>query len=58
MQSGKVVILLAGRYAGCKAVIVKSFDDGAQDRKYGHALVVGLSKPPRKVSTFLFPSTY
>ena len=50
LKTGKVVILLAGRYAGSKAVIVKPFDDGSQDRKYGHALVVGLSKPPRKIT--------
>ncbi|CAG9467858.1 unnamed protein product [Pedinophyceae sp. YPF-701] len=50
LKPGKVVILLAGRYAGCKAVIVKSYDDGTASRNYGHAMVVGLSKPPRKVT--------
>jgi hypothetical protein len=32
-------------------VIVKNFDDGDKntDRSYGHALVVGLAKEPRKV---------
>ncbi len=49
MQAGKVVILLSGRYAGKKAVIVKNYDDGASGRPYGHALVCGLSKEPRKV---------
>ena len=49
MQPGKVVILLGGRYAGKKAVIVKNFDDGTSSRPYGHALVCGLSKEPRKV---------
>ena len=34
-----------------QAVIVKNFDDGDKntDRSYGHALVVGLAKEPRKV---------
>ena len=50
LQPQKVVIILTGRYAGKKAVIVKNFDDGTQQRKYGHALVCGLSKEPRKVS--------
>ena len=50
VQPQKVVIILTGRYAGKKAVIVKNFDDGTQQRKYGHALVCGLSKEPRKVS--------
>lgn len=49
MQPGKVVILLSGRYAGKKAVIVKNYDDGTSSRPYGHALVCGLSKEPRKV---------
>eukprot|EP00891_Asterochloris_glomerata_P000497 jgi/Astpho2/497/fgenesh1_pm.00011_%23_34_t len=50
LKPQKVVIILTGRYAGKKAVIVKNFDDGTQQRKYGHALVCGLSKEPRKVT--------
>lgn len=49
LQPGKVVVCLAGRMAGKKAVIVKNFDDGQSGRSYGHALVVGLSKAPGKV---------
>lgn len=49
LKPGKVVILLSGRYAGKKAVIVKNYDDGTSSRPYGHALVCGLSKEPRKV---------
>jgi hypothetical protein len=49
MQAGKVVILLSGRYAGKKAVIVKNYDDGSSSRPYGHAVVCGLAKEPRKV---------
>eukprot|EP00047_Mylnosiga_fluctuans_P001310 m.219732 g.219732 ORF g.219732 m.219732 type:complete len:137 (-) comp10231_c0_seq1:58-468(-) len=45
----KVVILLNGRYAGKKAVIVKSFDDGDTGRLYGHALVAGIDRTPLKV---------
>ncbi len=50
VQPGKVVILLTGRYAGKKAVIVRNYDEGTTGRKYGHAVVCGLSKEPRKVS--------
>ncbi|CAN0150281.1 unnamed protein product, partial [Phaeothamnion confervicola] len=50
IKSGKVVVLLAGRYAGRKAVVVKSFDDGAADRKFGHAMVAGIDRYPRKVT--------
>ena len=49
LQPQKVVILLTGRYAGKKAVIVKNFDDGTSGRQYGHAIVCGLAKEPRKV---------
>lgn len=49
VQPNKVVILLTGRYAGKKAVIVKNNDDGTSGRPYGHAIVAGLAKEPRKV---------
>lgn len=42
--------MLSGRYAGRKAVVVKAFDDGNKDRKFGHALVVGIDRAPRKVT--------
>lgn len=51
LQDKKVVILLAGRYAGKKAVILKYFDEGTSGRPYGHASVCVLSKEPRKVRT-------
>lgn len=41
-------MVLNGRYAGRKAVIVKSFDEGTTSRPYGHALVVGIDNYPRK----------
>ena len=44
---------MTGRYAGKKAVIVRSYDEGTSGRKYGHAVVCGLSKEPRKVDCFL-----
>jgi large subunit ribosomal protein L27e len=42
--------VLQGRYAGRKAVIVKAVDDGTPDRRYGHAVVVGIDKYPLKVT--------
>ncbi|XP_013382238.1 60S ribosomal protein L27 [Lingula anatina] len=50
MKSGKVVLVLAGRYAGRKAVIVKNYDDGSSEKQYGHALVAGVDRYPRKVT--------
>lgn len=50
MKPGKVVIVLSGRFAGRKAIIVKNHDDGSNERHYGHALVVGIDKYPLKVT--------
>ncbi|XP_068715644.1 large ribosomal subunit protein eL27-like [Montipora capricornis] len=49
IKSGKVVLVLNGRYAGRKAVIVKNYDDGTADKQYGHALVAGIARYPLKV---------
>ncbi|KAK8674233.1 hypothetical protein V6N13_112527 [Hibiscus sabdariffa] len=49
LKPNKAVIVLQGRYAGRKAVIVKSFDEGTRDRRYGHCLVAGIKKYPSKV---------
>ncbi|KAI9194718.1 hypothetical protein LWI28_008592 [Acer negundo] len=49
LKTNKAVILLQGRYAGRKAVIIKSFDDGTRERPYGHCLVAGIKKYPSKV---------
>ena len=50
IRPSKAVIVLNGRYAGCKAVIVKNFDDGMPGHSHGCALVVGISKYPRRVT--------
>ena len=47
-KPGKVVVVLNGRNAGSKGIIVKSNYDSTKDRKYPHCMVVGLSKGPRK----------
>lgn len=52
IKSGKVVVLLAGRYAGRKAIVVKPFDEGSEDRKFGHAIVAGIDRYPRRVSSY------
>ncbi|KAF8032171.1 hypothetical protein BT93_D1182 [Corymbia citriodora subsp. variegata] len=49
LKPGKAVIVLQGRYAGRKAVIIRNFDDGTRDRPYGHCLVAGIKKYPSKV---------
>lgn len=43
-------MILNGRYAGRKGIIVKSNYENNKERKYPHCLVVGLSKGPRKAT--------
>uniref|UniRef100_A0A0M3K1E5 60S ribosomal protein L27 n=1 Tax=Anisakis simplex TaxID=6269 RepID=A0A0M3K1E5_ANISI len=50
MKTGKVVLVLGGRFAGRKAIIVKAYDDGSADRAYGHALIAGIDKYPKSVT--------
>merc|ERR1712137_805075 len=50
IKPGKVVVLLAGRYAGKKAIIVKTFDEGTREREFGHCLVAGIDRYPLAVS--------
>ena len=50
MKPGRVVILLAGRRAGKKAVIVKNFDEGKKGKTFAHALVAGVERAPLKVA--------
>ena len=49
LKPGKVVIVLNGRFAGRKAVIVKNFDNGTPKRPYAHALVAGIETYPKKI---------
>jgi len=50
IKPGKVVIILAGRYAGRKAIVVKAFDEASKEHKFGHALVAGIDRSPLKVT--------
>ncbi|MCL4161141.1 UNVERIFIED_CONTAM: hypothetical protein GTU68_062480 [Idotea baltica] len=50
-KPGRVVICLSGKMAGKKAIVVKSNDEGTQDRPYEHALVAGIHRYPRRVTT-------
>ncbi|KAL0267798.1 UNVERIFIED_CONTAM: hypothetical protein PYX00_009958 [Menopon gallinae] len=49
MKPGKVVLVLSGRYAGKKAIVVTTHDDGTMQRQYGYAVVAGIDRYPRKV---------
>jgi large subunit ribosomal protein L27e len=45
-----VVVLLQGRYAGKKAVILKVNEDGGKERPYGHCVVAGVAKAPLPIT--------
>ncbi|RNF25878.1 ribosomal protein L27 [Trypanosoma conorhini] len=49
LKPGKVVIVTSGRYAGKKAVIVQNTDSKSKERPYGHSLIAGMKKYPKKV---------
>ncbi len=49
LEKGKIVILLNGRYAGHKAVIVRANEAGTKDRPYPHLVVAGVDRAPLKV---------
>ena len=49
VKPGKVVIMLHGRHAGKKGVVVQTTDKGTKSRPYGHAVVIGIDQYPRKV---------
>jgi len=50
IKPGKIVIVLAGRYAGRKAIVVKTFDEGSKELPFGHALVAGIDRQPLRVT--------
>ncbi|KAI6041470.1 60s ribosomal protein l27 [Pisolithus marmoratus] len=49
-KPGKVAIVLQGRQAGKKVVVIKQVDEGTKDRPYAHAIVAGIERYPRKVT--------
>ena len=50
LKPGRVVIMLTGRFAGKRAVILKVYYEGSKSRKFGHCLVAGIERYPRKVN--------
>ena len=45
----KVAIVLRGRQAGKKVIVIKQVDEGTKDRPYPHAIVAGIERYPLKV---------
>ena len=55
MKAGKVVLILAGKYAGRKAIIVKPSEEGSNDKRFPHALVAGIDRYPKRVTRKMKP---
>lgn len=50
MKTGKVVIVLSGRYAGRKGIIMKSFEEGTPEKQFPQAIIAGIDRYPRRVT--------
>jgi len=46
----QVAIVLQGRQAGKKVVVIKQNDEGSKERPFPHAIVAGVERYPLKVS--------
>jgi len=46
----QVAVVLQGRQAGKKVVVIKQVDEGTKDIPYPHAVVAGIERYPRKVT--------
>jgi ribosomal protein L14E/L6E/L27E len=49
-KPGKVAVVLSGRQAGKKVVVIKQVDEGTKERPYPHAIVAGVERYPLKVN--------
>jgi len=49
-KPGKVAIVLNGRQAGKKVVVIRQVDEGTKEKPYPHAIVAGVERYPLKVT--------
>ncbi|KAK0549893.1 60S ribosomal protein L27B [Tilletia horrida] len=49
-KPGKVAVVLQGRHAGKKVVVIKQYDDGSKERAYPFVLAAGIERYPLKVT--------
>ena len=50
VQAGRFVVMLQGRHAGKKALVLAAYPEPTGDRKFPYAVVMGIEKYPKKVS--------
>lgn len=44
VKPGKVAVVLQGRQAGKKVVVIQQRDEGTKERPYPHAIVAGIER--------------
>ncbi|WFD07271.1 hypothetical protein MVES1_002631 [Malassezia vespertilionis] len=49
-KPGKVAVVLQGRYAGKKVVVIKQFDDGNKEHGFPFVIAAGIESYPLKVN--------
>ncbi|OHS95010.1 ribosomal protein L27e [Tritrichomonas foetus] len=50
IQPGRLVILLNGRHAGKKGIVLAVYNEPTEARKYPHCVVLGIEKAPKKLT--------
>ncbi|SPO43367.1 probable 60S large subunit ribosomal protein L27 [Moesziomyces antarcticus] len=49
-KPGKVAVVLTGRHAGKKVVVIKQFDDGSKEKAFPYIVAAGIERYPQKVT--------
>ncbi|WFD32093.1 diphosphomevalonate decarboxylase [Malassezia sp. CBS 17886] len=49
-KPGKVAVVLQGRHAGKKVVVIKQFDDGSKEHGFPYVIAAGIERYPLKVT--------
>ncbi|XP_058515685.1 large ribosomal subunit protein eL27-like [Ochotona princeps] len=49
LKAGRVVVVLSGRHAGKKGVVVNTWE-GSKERQFSYCLIAGIERGPLKVS--------
>ena len=50
IQPGRFVVMLQGRHAGKKALVLAAYPEATGDRKFPYAVVMGIEAYPKKVT--------
>jgi ribosomal protein L14E/L6E/L27E len=50
LKPGRLVVVTAGRFSGRKAVLLRANEEPNKERKFGHALIVGVERQPKRVT--------